>query len=146
MIAEVAVQDVARKEYGKDYVRDSTTKEDSRGSDFFVKVRVFYYGKEKTEDLWFGLDVKTGWQQSSKIQNNNKVVIDSDHIDSDTFSVWPGYVGSVEESIANKSWAKVIILNLVGGLGNQLFQTNLYGMPARLASCIRLPNDGTSSR
>ena len=100
MIAEVAVQDVARKEYRKDYVRDSTTEEDRRGSDFFVTVRVFYYGKEKTEDLEFGLDVKTGVQQDSKIQKNNKVVIDSDHIDPDTFSVWPGYVESVKNSIA----------------------------------------------
>jgi hypothetical protein len=100
MIAEVAVQDVAKNKYGEENVRDSTTVEDRRGSDFFVKVRVIYF-TEKTEDLWFGLDVKTGRQQDSKIQKNNKVVIDPDHIDSDTFSVWRGNVGTVEESIAN---------------------------------------------
>ncbi len=99
MIAEVAVQDVAKNKYGEKNVRDSTTVEDSRGSDFFVTVEVINKYR-KTQDLKFGLDVKTGYRDSSARQKDNEVVIESDHIDSDTFSVWPRYVGSVENTIA----------------------------------------------
>ena len=83
MIGEVAVQDVARKMYSNEYVRDSTIKEDGGGNDFFVKVRVI--DKRRPVEREFGIDVKTGLP-GARVKDN-VVFIDPKDINMDTFSI-----------------------------------------------------------